>query len=1136
MPESQKVASPEKTQMHLEKREIRDVSCAHDANACIVASSPFVTKTPLIEHENPSSYNFSSTLLELKKANEVVIKETFSPRNIFKLTQDNGSLLSPSAAKAMKKEEISLIPQTERLKFTSEDTIRQPQSRAAAAGISANSDSERTLFRGTVCPGSSFNLPKNNESAPSKPQLMRENLTIRLMQDSDNLLQQFQKRSSSQMKKQAEPDLQIHYRPVRKFPPKYEKNQIWTMDNMTISSSSTDSAQLSTLRTSLPFGSSIPYECTNKKLKKQPLPSPLMTPISPITAVKEEVDQTRSMILLVLEELVNTEGSYLHVLSQFLLLREGIFAPNWRIDRQKFIRLFPAAVDDLCNLHRESFESMKQAFDRITKESCQPDEVDSKEESAHKLPQSPSSLYAHQPHPNHRFHRRHINKESTRDNEADNAESPEDSRKSTPFTVLLELIEGRRPLGGCANFRSNSTSRPNPSSRNASAWSTAPFFKVYTRYVSEFSDAMQTLNKMKTGPASLRKHLKQLQSHPACEFNDISIYLLSPVQRLPRYLLLVRKIIQYTKQELMKCLEEFPRMSELKKVEEALHKMLLELNEMIKGNSVNLKLVSNSRCFEGVQKCEKTNSSSFKGAAINELVAVCSNNCSESGGAKITSNILAGGATEVDLNPGYQSQSDAERKKPRARSVGGGNFWKCLKRLRFNFSSNRNNREEGEMKTTSTSISNSSKVSSGCEEVKRTSLPISKPTQDDVFRVIASQETINSQKKLRRIASNLDRGDASKMDTWRRAASARPYTRTAPNQKITIQNPHTSSQRQDRFPDSSDEGRRKCISLQAPQKAKVSEASEFVAFGSLPEDSREGKVKKRELRRSKILQNTTDSSGSTLLTQSIIPRPTKSILAKSESDSGVHTQPTVIRPFPVPSSIVYSTTSQPRWLVSRSTSRTEDSRSRPLSNAHHRQYYQRRSDVHRCARPTSMAGQGDEASRSASPTISATSLSTSPAPSPLIRESGMPKRTSVLGNMPGAGHQRIATPTSSTSEEIVQHEIDADESKMGTVFRHDPIEGSTANMSKANNEMFAITSVCGQNDNIETKTKAEALDLTNVSSDIASFHACASNACEADYHEDRMMPTKRLEIKTPPLHAFDVVPIVGRLCLEDLEE
>lgn len=114
--------------------------------------------------------------------------------------------------------------------------------------------------------------------------------------------------------------------------------------------------------------------------------------------------------------------------------------------------------------------------------------------------------------------------------------------------------------------------------------------------------------------------------HPACEFNDITTYLLAPVQRLPRYLLLVKKMIHYTqkietavspvataavstKRHRPKvglrnaaaafCQQQstvnlltvpgFPSFKILKKAESALHAMLLELDEMVGSEMVDLK-------------------------------------------------------------------------------------------------------------------------------------------------------------------------------------------------------------------------------------------------------------------------------------------------------------------------------------------------------------------------------------------------------------------------------------------------------------------------------------------------------------------------------------------------------------------
>lgn len=306
-----------------------------------------------------------------------------------------------------------------------------------------------------------------------------------------------------------------------------------------------------------------------------------------------------------------------------------------------FRRLFPATVDELCKLHRDSCDAMKHAYDRIpqnTRQSETRSEISIIEVPS---PKSPCCNPKASTHQLHRQHRRHLGNKSISENEnpssLNNTEAFQDS--ASPFTILLEMVEGRRPLGFNPNF----------SYRNAPAWSTSPLFKLYTRYLSEFSGSIQMLSNMKTGPASLRKHLKQLQSHPACEFNDITSYLLAPVQRLPRYRLLVQKMIQYTekmyrligikstrKQDSKKLIPYLPSLEELKRAEDELHKMLVELDEMMDIDMTDLKMECISGSVERAQKFGKKN------GEINILKTVNSNNCSENGIRKTTSKILPG--------------------------------------------------------------------------------------------------------------------------------------------------------------------------------------------------------------------------------------------------------------------------------------------------------------------------------------------------------------------------------------------------------------------------------------------------------------------------------------------------------------
>uniref|UniRef100_A0A0X3PQS3 DH domain-containing protein n=2 Tax=Schistocephalus solidus TaxID=70667 RepID=A0A0X3PQS3_SCHSO len=268
----------------------------------------------------------------------------------------------------------------------------------------------------------------------------------------------------------------------------------------------------------------------------------------------EETKQP-DFIAMVLEELATTEQTYVHTLSQFLILRDEVFAPNWKINRQKFIRLFPAAIDDLYNLHRVASGKMKLALD----------------------------------------------KSETSQSRSRSISCDRSERSMCPFRVLADMIDGCQTLGYASHTRFASYYHGVP------AWSVAPFFRLYMRYLSEFSLAMQALSEMRHGSSTLKRNLKKLQRHPACELRDITAYLLAPVQRLPRYLLLVKKLIYYTskneqsalyrcKAGLRKCeygpdnsaivgpscpIPTHPSLEALRRAESALHGMLLELDEMV---------------------------------------------------------------------------------------------------------------------------------------------------------------------------------------------------------------------------------------------------------------------------------------------------------------------------------------------------------------------------------------------------------------------------------------------------------------------------------------------------------------------------------------------------------------------------
>jgi len=73
----------------------------------------------------------------------------------------------------------------------------------------------------------------------------------------------------------------------------------------------------------------------------------------------------------------------------------------------------------------------------------------------------------------------------------------------------------------------------------------ADYLKMYTKYVSEYQTAMATMSRLSKNPAFI-KFIKKQSEQPAAEGLDITSYMIMPVQRVPRYLLLLRELQKYT--------------------------------------------------------------------------------------------------------------------------------------------------------------------------------------------------------------------------------------------------------------------------------------------------------------------------------------------------------------------------------------------------------------------------------------------------------------------------------------------------------------------------------------------------------------------------------------------------------------
>ena len=66
------------------------------------------------------------------------------------------------------------------------------------------------------------------------------------------------------------------------------------------------------------------------------------------------------------------------------------------------------------------------------------------------------------------------------------------------------------------------------------------FVNIYSAYLNEFKVAVKTLAKYEQSSSQFRELLSMCQHSPFCEGLSLASYLLTPVQRLPRYELLLK--------------------------------------------------------------------------------------------------------------------------------------------------------------------------------------------------------------------------------------------------------------------------------------------------------------------------------------------------------------------------------------------------------------------------------------------------------------------------------------------------------------------------------------------------------------------------------------------------------------------
>ncbi|CAG8545606.1 10159_t:CDS:2 [Acaulospora colombiana] len=76
----------------------------------------------------------------------------------------------------------------------------------------------------------------------------------------------------------------------------------------------------------------------------------------------------------------------------------------------------------------------------------------------------------------------------------------------------------------------------------------APFLKMYTAYVRDFARAIQLTERLKKGNKDFRKFLQSAQAKPELGGLPFNSYLSLPIQRIPRYKLLLEALLKHTEE------------------------------------------------------------------------------------------------------------------------------------------------------------------------------------------------------------------------------------------------------------------------------------------------------------------------------------------------------------------------------------------------------------------------------------------------------------------------------------------------------------------------------------------------------------------------------------------------------------
>ncbi|KAL6055648.1 DH domain-containing protein [Balamuthia mandrillaris] len=123
------------------------------------------------------------------------------------------------------------------------------------------------------------------------------------------------------------------------------------------------------------------------------------------------------------------------------------------------------------------------------------------------------------------------------------------------------------------------------------------FLLLYTTYINNYEKAIKTYFECMSHNAAFRKFIEEAERHPRCKCSDFQGFLIQPIQRIPRYSLLLRDLLKYNErqngrefhvEQLKKALQKIQNISIFINETKRKFEYMLELQARFKGLKMNL--------------------------------------------------------------------------------------------------------------------------------------------------------------------------------------------------------------------------------------------------------------------------------------------------------------------------------------------------------------------------------------------------------------------------------------------------------------------------------------------------------------------------------------------------------------------